>query len=388
MNKHAAIAALLLLVATTVCAQSTRHGERPSRRQAIRAAIDSMRPHLRRAAAQGRLFVVGDSLLRERWGKSRRDSLHAARALRRLRRYDHLLHAGDSLLEHRYARIAYDTLYITRPTERWLVKLRGNVTGTEVRAKGVRYGETFESNVHSDFRGTLSGVVSYRGLAVGLALNPAKLAGRSNDLELNFTSYGNRFGFDAAYLGSKTLSGSLRTPGGTAALKRGMVKQRALNLNTYYAFNGRRFSFPAAFSQTYRQRRSAGSLMAGASLDAQRIRMRNDTAHATTRLVNVGIGAGYGYNFMMGRHWLLHLSVLPTVSIVNTARADLNGQHRSMPYYFPSIITVERAALVYSWRNRFVSLDGVYTFSSMGSHRSMQVDRGKWRARCSYGFRF
>ena len=38
-----------------------------------------------------------------------------------------------------------------------------------------------------------------------------------------------------------------------------------LTLNAYYAFNGRRFSYPAVFSQSWMQKRSCGSLMLGAS---------------------------------------------------------------------------------------------------------------------------
>ena len=40
-----------------------------------------------------------------------------------------------------------------------------------------------------------------------------------------------------------------------------MLAVKTLNVNAYYAFDSSRFSYPAAFSQSYIQRRSAGSFL-------------------------------------------------------------------------------------------------------------------------------
>ena len=42
-------------------------------------------------------------------------------------------------------------------------------------------------------------------------------------------------------------------------------------LNLYYIFNNRRFSYPAAFSQSTNQRRSAGSFIIGFSVSAHNL---------------------------------------------------------------------------------------------------------------------
>lgn len=47
------------------------------------------------------------------------------------------------------------------------------------------------------------------------------------------------------------------------------VKMKGLNL--YYIFNNRRFSYPAAFSQSTNQRRSAGSFITGFSVSAHNL---------------------------------------------------------------------------------------------------------------------
>ena len=44
-------------------------------------------------------------------------------------------------------------------------------------------------------------------------------------------------------------------------LPEGILQVKTLNVNAFYVFNYRRFSYPAAFSQSYIQRRSAGSFL-------------------------------------------------------------------------------------------------------------------------------
>ena len=146
----------------------------------------------------------------------------------------------------------------------------------------------------ADCRGTLSMAVAYRGLGLGLAVNPAKLAGKNQDFEFNLNSYSNRYGFDVVYLSSKTFHGHQEVGGSEIDIHKGEISQKALNLNFYYAFNYRKFSFPAAFSQSYIQKRSAGSWMVGASFDGSKTKVKG----MTIRLNELALGAGYGYNLV------------------------------------------------------------------------------------------
>lgn len=54
---------------------------------------------------------------------------------------------------------------------------------------------------------------------------------------------------------------------------------QVLNLTGYYTFNHRRFSYPAAFTQSYIQRRSAGSWLAGISYQSSRTLLLTATLH-------------------------------------------------------------------------------------------------------------
>lgn len=353
---------------------------------------DSLRLELRKAADEGRMLQWGDSLMRLKLKRGEMDSADYVKRYRRLRRLDSRLHLGDSLLQKNYKKVSYDTLYIARPTGRWTVKMRGNLSGARLKFDGSENNVPFSGNLKADYRGTMSLAVAYRGIAVGFAINPAKLAGKSKDNELNFVSYGNKFGFDAVYLSSKTYHGDVSTADVNTNISKGKITQEALNVNAYYAFNGNRFSFPAAFSQTYIQKRSAGSFMVGISFEGQATNAtdygKGEGKTAKLRIYELGIGAGYGYNLVIGKHWLFHLSSLPTFDVLVNSHITADNEKVTMSYKFPSVIVTGRGAIVYSWHNKFAGLTMVYTHSAVGDKDKLHLEREKWRARLYFGFRF
>ena len=234
----------------------------------------------------------------------------------------------------------------------------------------------------ADCRGTLSMAVAYRGLGLGLAVNPAKLAGKNQDFEFNLNSYSNRYGFDVVYLSSKTFHGHQEMGGSEIDIHKGEISQKALNLNFYYAFNYRKFSFPAAFSQSYIQKRSAGSWMVGASFDGSKTKVK-------------------GIRGQIIRKACIVQSALPTITVYShdytkmraeaeegSSDTEIPTVRNSMKYHFPSAIITGRGAAVYSWRNKFAGATAVYNFSVAGDEDHLQVKRNKWRVRMFFGFRF
>lgn len=365
---------------------------------------DSLRLELRRSADRGKMLQWTDSVIMAEINKSKMSEKRKQRYMRRhlkiqkqLARYDRQLFRGDSLLAANYHKVKYDTAYIGRPDARWTIKYRGNLSGADMRTTSVTDGVENRSRVTADCRGTLSMAVAYRGLGLGVAVNPAKFAGKCKDFEYNLNSYSNCYGFDVVFLSSKTYHGYKAADAERIDIHKGQISQNALNLNFYYAFNYRRFSFPAAFSQSYIQKRSAGSWMIGASFDGSKTEL-NDM---TIRLNEFAVGAGYAYNLVIARHWLCHLSALPTVTIYshdytktltsadedNAPSATSTVRH-DMKYHFPSAIITGRAAAVYSWRNKFAGATAVYNYSVAGDEDHLKVRRNKWRVRMFFGFRF
>ena len=396
------LAATLSLAMQDVAVAQEKKQRRKFKAWLMRA--DSLRLELRRSADRGQMLQWTDSVIMAEINKSKMSEKRKQRYMRRhlkiqkrLARYDRQLFRGDSLLAANYHKVKYDTAYIGRPDARWTIKYRGNLSGADMRTTTVTDGVQNRSRVTADCRGTLSMAVAYRGLGLGVAVNPAKFGGKCKDFEYNLNSYSNRYGFDVVFLSSKTYHGYKAADAERIDIHKGQISQNALNLNFYYAFNYRRFSFPAAFSQSYIQKRSAGSWMIGASFDGSKTEL-NDM---TIRLNEFAVGAGYAYNLVIARHWLCHLSALPTMTIYShdytktrTSADEGNGQtatntiRHDMKYHFPSAIITGRAAAVYSWRNKFAGATAVYNYSVAGDEDHLKVRRNKWRVRMFFGFRF
>jgi hypothetical protein len=103
--------------------------------------------------------------------------------------------------------------------------------------------------------------------------------------------------------------------------------------NVYYIFNHRHFSYPAAFSQSTCQKRSAGSLIAGIaythhsiSLDHAHLQeMINQKLSTTVQLdsglmfnkvnyTDVSLSVGYAYNWVFSKYWLMCISLSPALA--------------------------------------------------------------------------
>lgn len=296
----------------------------------------------------------------------------------------------DSVLSVRYNRQKFDTAYIIRPPQRLTLKARVNMSTFSVEARRKRDGIRSVTKMHTDHRATLSLGAVYRGIGVGLSLNPLKWSGRNRDFEFNVSSYGNRFGGEIAFQSSKTLHGDFTTQGNSSTISRGQVSMNSLNLNLYYVFNYRKFSFPAAFSQSYIQRRSVGSWMLGVSAEGAMVKISGNDIMGVNNgrlsIVELGIGGGYGYN-LVSRRWLFHISSVPTIMIYTHDKMKINGEREHMRYQFPSAIITGRGSVVYTHHNRFYGASCVYNFSVVGDDSFLQLRRNKWLLRLFAGVR-
>ena len=293
----------------------------------------------------------------------------------------------DSLLSRRYYKGDLDTTYIVRPQTKWTVTARFNVSGAKIEAEGMDNGQHLKSEMEADRKATLSVGVSYLGFSLSAALNPAKLMGKYRDFELNFNSYGRRFGFDVIYQDAKNFTGWHDHDGiERIELPDGMLKVRTLNVNAYYAFNSRRFSYPAAFSQSYIQRRSAGSFLLAASGMRQHATLDWDQ-EMQLKMTNIALGAGYGYNYVPSQGWLLHLSALPTFIVYSNTSMTFGDTRVPLHYHFPEVIITGRGAVVRHWGNKFLGLSMVFNFTNIGHKESLTLHNTKWRIRTFFGIR-
>lgn len=298
-----------------------------------------------------------------------------------------MLRRNDSLMTERYRRGNIDTMYIARPQTKWTITARMNVSGAKLEAEGIDAGQHFHAEMEANRKATLSMGISYLGLSLSAALNPAKLLGRYRDYELNFNSYGRSFGFDIIYQDAKNFTGWHDRDGMERIdLPADILKMKTLNLNAFYIFNNRRFSYPAAFTQSYIQRRSAGSFLLAASGQGQHATLQWEQG-MDLKMTNLGLGAGYAYNYVPRQGWLLHISALPTFIVYSNTSMNFGDTRIPLHYHFPEVIITGRGAVVRRWGNKFLGMSMVFNFTNIGNEESLAVDHIKWRIRTFFGLR-
>ena len=301
----------------------------------------------------------------------------------------------DSILSSRYYKTPYDTNYVVRPEGTVTLKLRLNQTGNDFHAKGTVNGIYSKADLSTSHKTTMSIAASYRGLSAAVALNPAKMSGAYKDYEFNLNYYSSRVSLDFSYQRSESLAGDVyREDRGEQPMESGDLTLKVVNLAGYYAFNHRHFSYPAAFNQSYIQRRSAGSWLAGISYQGgiietrDELKARNPNAPTVSIDVgHVGIGGGYAYNWVLGQKWLIHFSLLPTFVVYNRNKMTVNGERKEAQHMRFNMIFNERAAIVYNFSPRYFAGATLVMNNSVFDDDVVVVNQNKWRARAFIGLR-
>ena len=300
----------------------------------------------------------------------------------------------DSALAARYYRISYDTNYVTRPEGRLTLKVRMNQTGNSFHAKGTVNGIDSKADLKTSHKTTFSLAGIYRGIGIGVAINPAKWKGIYEDYEFNLNYYSSKISLDFSYQRSESMAGDIRRGDRIQQMESGDISLKVVNLAGYYTFNHRHFSYPAAFTQSYIQRRSAGSWLAGISYQGGSIKTRDalkernpNAPDVRIDVGHIGIGGGYGYNWVLGKKWLLHFSMLPTFVVYNRNKFTVNDELKKAKRMRFNMIFNERAAIVHNFSSRYFAGATLVMNNSIFDDNVVVVNQNKWRARAFFGMR-
>lgn len=104
------------------------------------------------------------------------------------------------------------------------------------------------------------------------------------------------------------------------------IRVRTLFLDGYYLLNGKHFSYAAAYDNSLIQRRSAGSVIVGGMYCHSRSDYSDDSNWELTwimkgvgkvKFTQASLGAGYAYNLVPGRGWLISLMAMPMLTLYN-----------------------------------------------------------------------
>lgn len=149
--------------------------------------------------------------------------------------------------------------------------------------------------------------------------------------EMAFNLYSSKFGMDLYY--RKTGSDFKITKCKNFDLDNDYIgtnfsgfQSRIKGLNAYYIFNNKKFSYPAAYSQSTNQRKNCGSLMMGFSYSEHEIsfdksklpeeirdQIRPSMSFSSLSYTDYNLSLGYGYNWVFARNCLLNISLMPAV---------------------------------------------------------------------------
>ena len=302
----------------------------------------------------------------------------------------------DSILAS-FQKVTTDTNYIVRPKSRLTIRLLSNFSGARFkmieRERGL---ENQVLNLKSDMKWTLTSSINYRGLNVALSVNPGHIFDWYHDMEFNINMYGNKMGADLIFQRTENVSGNIDYGDYKQEIPEEMLKTSSVDANYYYVFNHRKFSYPAAFTQTYIQKRNAGSFIAGASFESvvmdigEKWRFLEDEDYRVMDVKLLGVGVGYGYNFVPTSSWLVHLSTLPTFIIWKDMNLEHDGysSRGSHPFSLPNMLVTARLSIVHYFDNKFTGFTAVINHSHLGQSGTDMVDHTKWRVRLLYGIRF
>ena len=263
-------------------------------------------------------------------GRSRRSIDILKNRLRQVQQY---LDSAD--------RAKVDMRYIEVPEKPWRIILRHNENQVEVDySQSVDFPGT---NEYSDWklcfqppRASSIGLwVGYRGTGVGFSVPLNKNAGRYFYVSSTGAKYGFNFRLrrfntrEVPFTATSYKDGQFDSEMEESGYLPSPVWIRSVYLNGYYVFNGRHYSQAAAYNQSVIQRRSAGSLLIGATWNQSSFDY-SDIDNGLFMIVGHGIhrikvhqaniGVGYGYNFVPFRGFVINAMIMPTISVYNRVK--------------------------------------------------------------------
>ena len=233
-----------------------------------------------------------------------------------------------------------DSRYIESPERPWQLIVRGNVNQSELKMKtsGQIAGEDYQATPHlttepAQYVGLWAG---YRGYGIGYTVNVGGDRGSYLTFGATGAAYGvnvriHTFRNDEPRFGLESdLIPEEEKESWNKVKMTDPIRVRTVIADGYYLFNGRRFSYCAAYDMSVIQRRSAGSLMVGGMYYYGHV---DYASHPNGDLVELmrglgrvklwqgSVGMGYAYNWVPARGFLVNVMAMPMLTFVNRIKA-------------------------------------------------------------------
>lgn len=232
-----------------------------------------------------------------------------------------------------------DRNYIDAPKEPWQIIVKGNINQSDLkmRATGdidiVSYkAEPRLKTEPSKYIGLWAG---YRGYGLGYTINTGGDKGSYFTVGATGGSYGvnvrvhsfenNRPSFSFSTDFDDLINEDIDIEEEEVELE-DPIRVHTVIADAYYLFNGKRFSYAAAYDQSVIQKKSAGSIMAGAMFYYGKIdyATKNNAeliylmrGLGKVKLWQGSVGAGYAYNWVPVKGLLVNAMAMPMLTLVN-----------------------------------------------------------------------
>lgn len=157
--------------------------------------------------------------------------------------------------------------------------------------------------------------------------------GKTRSVDFQVHRYGRRFLLDLFY---REYNGYYREEKEIITLYPNL-SVRQIGAEGTYIFNRRRFSAKAAFEQSEKQVRSAGSPLLGGGMYWHEIELDKNMPlpeHDPIDNFQLGLNAGYAYSWVIGRHWLLSGAATVGANFGNEPELLKDGKIKVYPTVF------------------------------------------------------
>ena len=259
-----------------------------------------------------------------------------------------------------------DSRYIEMPQYPWQVMVQSSFGQTDLKMSStlnasnlppiVESGDQsvdWEPRILTKTSTSIGAWVGYRGHGIGYSVN----VGGDKGTSLTLTSTGKFYSVNFRYHAFKTDRPEVKMKVNYLDDETGTIqhhtekeeyplwdpiKARTIYLNGFYIFNYKKFSYAAARRQAVIQKRSAGSLIAGASFFHSKYSFANDhDAEFVMMMSKVGcikqwqanVSVGYSYNWVPAKGWLINATVLPSLSFYEKVKVSLYDSQFSRKYF-------------------------------------------------------
>jgi len=269
---------------------------------------------------------------------------------------------------------SYDTAYVVSTGKNWKFMFKSNNWTDNYKGEPMK---DASFDMRSKLAANMGLQLSFMAVSVGFTVGITNLINHekaSKKLDFSFTCA--RFAADAYYMENRgTTTAWFKWKEGDDKHRYkftefGGLHRKAYGLSAYYFFNNRRYAQAAAYCFSKYQKRNAGSLIAGISLQHRDMIIElEELPQAVQDQIPEGeemprflyndycVMVGYGYNWVLGPKWLLNLTVSPYVGYRHLLAT--NHEDRASAW---SLNLRARMGVVYNHKQFFVGLQNYGDF--------------------------